>query len=290
MDKVLSNDGLLATKTRVFATNSIHALKFSDSIVMLQNGCITERGTYNDLIASSSQSQLKQLIEEFGRQHSDINESTEVSDASSLSKISSPDSESDPDTSFPQDDNDQGLMTSEQGWVIKSKMTKRRSFRQASMESLKETFRARKPKPKADRILQSTSSTPLTSSGSASPRTESSQSTVLEPSQIELGTAKPKRTEKTEEKAMQGRVKFTVYAKYIQACGVVAVIFTVSVVIISSADGVATKFWLKHWSEHNSKAGGNTDAFTICRYILLSALFLRFWESPERLLLKYFVV
>jgi ABC-type multidrug transport system fused ATPase/permease subunit len=51
IDNVLGPKGLLKTKTRILATNSIPVLVESDYICMLKEGEITERGTYRQLLA-----------------------------------------------------------------------------------------------------------------------------------------------------------------------------------------------------------------------------------------------
>jgi ATP-binding cassette subfamily C (CFTR/MRP) protein 1 len=51
IDNVLGPKGLLRSKTRILATNSIPVLPQSDFICMLQNGEIVEKGTYRQLMA-----------------------------------------------------------------------------------------------------------------------------------------------------------------------------------------------------------------------------------------------
>jgi ABC-type multidrug transport system ATPase subunit len=51
IDNVLGPKGLLSSKTRILATNSIPVLLQSDLICMLQNGEIIEKGTYRQLMA-----------------------------------------------------------------------------------------------------------------------------------------------------------------------------------------------------------------------------------------------
>lgn len=51
IDNVLGPNGLLKTKTRILATNSIPVLLESDYICMLRDGEVVEKGTYNQLMA-----------------------------------------------------------------------------------------------------------------------------------------------------------------------------------------------------------------------------------------------
>ena len=51
IDNVLGPKGLLSTKTRVLATNSVPVLNESDYICLLKDGEIAEKGTYRQLVA-----------------------------------------------------------------------------------------------------------------------------------------------------------------------------------------------------------------------------------------------
>lgn len=51
IDEVLGPNGLLSSKTRILATNSIPVLMEADYICLLRDGKILERGTYNQLMA-----------------------------------------------------------------------------------------------------------------------------------------------------------------------------------------------------------------------------------------------
>ncbi|ODH26599.1 hypothetical protein ACO22_04525 [Paracoccidioides brasiliensis] len=51
INRVLGRNGILSTKTRILATNSIPVLKEADFIALLRNGTIIEKGTYEQLLA-----------------------------------------------------------------------------------------------------------------------------------------------------------------------------------------------------------------------------------------------
>ncbi|KAF2841494.1 multidrug resistance-associated protein 1 [Patellaria atrata CBS 101060] len=51
IEHVLGSSGLLAGKTRILATNSIPVLMEANFVVLLREGCILERGTYQQLMA-----------------------------------------------------------------------------------------------------------------------------------------------------------------------------------------------------------------------------------------------
>ena len=51
-DNVLGRNGLLRTKTRILVTNSISILPFVDRIVVLQDGLVSESGSYKELLGA----------------------------------------------------------------------------------------------------------------------------------------------------------------------------------------------------------------------------------------------
>ncbi|KAK9461507.1 P-loop containing nucleoside triphosphate hydrolase protein [Lipomyces oligophaga] len=65
IDHVLGPDGLLATKTRILATNAIPVLSQASNITMIRNGEIIEQGAFADVMAA--QSEIYKLIKEFGK-------------------------------------------------------------------------------------------------------------------------------------------------------------------------------------------------------------------------------
>ncbi|QRV79190.1 ABC transporter transmembrane region [Ceratobasidium sp. AG-Ba] len=56
--------GPLADKTRVLVTHQLHVLPYVDEVIYMDNGKITERGTYEDLVAAGGQ--FSQLVAEYG--------------------------------------------------------------------------------------------------------------------------------------------------------------------------------------------------------------------------------
>jgi ATP-binding cassette subfamily C (CFTR/MRP) protein 1 len=69
IDNVLGDSGLLASKTKVLATNSISVLSHADSIMMLSAGKIVETGKYVDVMAAKGP--IFKLLNEFGRKKQD---------------------------------------------------------------------------------------------------------------------------------------------------------------------------------------------------------------------------
>ena len=97
IDNVLGSKGLLAGKTRILATNSIPVLMEAHFIVLLRDGRILERGTYQQLIAMKGE--IAQLIRTASSEDQQSDTSEEASKASG-----SPSSES--ETVYGMDDPD----------------------------------------------------------------------------------------------------------------------------------------------------------------------------------------
>ncbi|KAK9326402.1 P-loop containing nucleoside triphosphate hydrolase protein [Lipomyces orientalis] len=65
IDNVLGPNGLLASRTRILATNAITVLSQASNIVMLRDGEIIEQGTYEEVMTSKAE--IYNLIKEFGK-------------------------------------------------------------------------------------------------------------------------------------------------------------------------------------------------------------------------------
>lgn len=245
MDKVLSSEGILGTKTRIFATNSIHALQCADTIVLLKDGHITQTGTFSDIMnPNAPDSDIKNLINEFGRHSDDDALQSFETIVTPLEEYDEADENSNSHEDDEVEDNEH-IPRHMRFQASHRRTHSSHTLRRASLETLDDSFKGKGDKNKLP-----------PSSHSPSPA-----STIVETMPLLAPPVKnlPKRTGKTEEKAEQGHVKWQVYKNYIQACNIKAVIITVAVVIISSLDSVTTKFWLKHWSERNSEEGGNVN-------------------------------
>lgn len=83
VEHVLGPNGLLHSKTRILATNKISVLSAADSITLLENGEITQQGTYADC-RKDEESALGKLLKEFGRKESK-NDDTITSSSSAVS-------------------------------------------------------------------------------------------------------------------------------------------------------------------------------------------------------------
>ncbi|SCU90191.1 LADA_0F02432g1_1 [Lachancea dasiensis] len=66
IEHVLGSTGLLSTKVKVLATNKISVLSIADSITLLENGEITQQGSYHD-VTSDNSSALSKIIASYGK-------------------------------------------------------------------------------------------------------------------------------------------------------------------------------------------------------------------------------
>ncbi|KAK9257215.1 P-loop containing nucleoside triphosphate hydrolase protein [Lipomyces tetrasporus] len=81
IDNVLGPNGLLATKTKIMATNAIAVLALADSITMLRDGGIVESGLYSEIMTRKD-SEIYKLVDEFGthRDQEEVLEETDKTD------------------------------------------------------------------------------------------------------------------------------------------------------------------------------------------------------------------
>ncbi|RFU26420.1 hypothetical protein B7463_g9901, partial [Scytalidium lignicola] len=81
IDNVLGPHGLLSSKTRILATNSIPVLMEADYILLLRNERILERGTYNQLMAMKGE--VASLIKTASNQDQSVDDEAESSSSGS---------------------------------------------------------------------------------------------------------------------------------------------------------------------------------------------------------------
>ncbi|KAG4434234.1 hypothetical protein IFR05_010276 [Cadophora sp. M221] len=90
IENVLGPNGLLSGKTRVLATNSIPVLMEADFICLIREGRITERGTYNQVMAMKGD--IATLIKtNSNNQDSSTESETTSSDSSTIIDVEQPD-------------------------------------------------------------------------------------------------------------------------------------------------------------------------------------------------------
>lgn len=86
IDHVIGPRGLLKSKCKILATNSIGVLSIADNLHMIKDGKLVEQGTYDDIM-KQEKSQLRQLIRDFGKKRDGAaTPLTESSSTTSLKK------------------------------------------------------------------------------------------------------------------------------------------------------------------------------------------------------------
>lgn len=85
IDHVIGPNGLLKSKCKILATNSIGVLSIADNLHMVSNGSLIEQGTYDDIM-KQEKSQLRQLIRDYGKKKEDTSASGLSTSLSSKAK------------------------------------------------------------------------------------------------------------------------------------------------------------------------------------------------------------
>lgn len=203
IENVLGDTGLLATKTRLLATNSIPVLSHANSISMFSNGTIVESGSYQEVMATKLG--IYNLLKEFGKKSS--SNSNEGSDNESSATAVDPRNDTALFEEVPTPLNDES----------------RKILRRASNHTLRRASTASFAKPKVE------------------------------------DDEHQRITEQKREHLEQGKVQWTVYKEYAKACNPWALGVYFFFLVCYSGLSVSSGFWLKHWSEHNSKTGSNEN-------------------------------
>jgi ATP-binding cassette subfamily C (CFTR/MRP) protein 1 len=218
IDNVLGSSGLLASKTRILATNSITVLKESDIILMIAGGKILERGTYDQLVAMKGE--VANILK--AAESSEDSPSNSPLSASTASEETMYVDDSEDETNAPEASEEQV----------------------AELEPIRSRASGQPPRRMSTATLRRAST--------ASHRNPRSAKGDDEAAPLRTGQGKQERVE-------QGKVKWSVYGAYAASANVIAVIIYVTVLIAAQAGQIGSSIWLKHWSEANSKRGGNFD-------------------------------
>ncbi|KAF2669154.1 multidrug resistance-associated protein 1 [Microthyrium microscopicum] len=214
---VLGAKGLLGGKTRILATNSIPILQEADFVVLIREGKILERGSYEQLMAMKGE--IASLIK---TSSSDDSPSNSPLSASTASEDTMYVNDEDSETEDAIEDESQGD-TLAQLEPIRS-TTESHPARRSSMATLRRasTASARGPRGKA--------------------------------LDEEQGGAK---SVQNKERSEQGKVKWSVYTAYASSANSVAVAIWFLMLVAAQTAQIGSSVWLKHWSEVNSDRGGN---------------------------------
>ncbi|KAK3990185.1 hypothetical protein QBC44DRAFT_395116 [Cladorrhinum sp. PSN332] len=226
INNVLGPKGLLASKTRILATNSIPVLVESDYICMLKEGEVAEKGTYRQLMAMKGL--VFDLMKTYGQ-----NESNGTS----------------PDSSPEGSDSETSTVIDAEGSSSQEK---------EDVEEAQEgfsTLQAIRPGPGSSSL-----SAPKPRTGSMNTLRRASAASFNGPRGKLSDEENPSsRTKQAKEFSEQGKVKWSVYGEYAKTANLLAVIIYIVTLVAAQSAGIGGNFWLKKWTDHNTKVGGNTD-------------------------------
>ena len=246
---VLGSKGLLASKTRILATNSIPVLEDASYLTYLRDGSIIEHGTYEQLLATKG-SEVANLVKSTGNSSTGTSTPSDAPTTSDESKtmvnqpLDGADDDADPDESALEEAEESlgplepltpGPLT---GTSDAERRVSTHSLRRASTASF------RGPR---GRALDDEGAVGTAGAGDG-----------------EL------RTKQAKEFSEQGKVRWSVYVEYAKASNVAAVALYLLAMLGSQTTSVGSNVWLKEWAESNVATGGNAE---VGRYIGIYAAF-----------------
>ncbi|KAK1333553.1 LOW QUALITY PROTEIN: hypothetical protein QTO34_005938 [Cnephaeus nilssonii] len=203
-DKVLGPNGLLKSKTRFLVTHSIHFLPQVDEIVVLENGTISEKGSYRALLAKKGlfAKNLKTFVKQAGPEgEATVNEDSGEEDDYGLM------------TSVEEVPQDVAPLTMNRENSLHRTLSRRSRSSSRRLKTLKNSLRTQ---------------------------------TVNTPKEEKELVKGQKLIEK--EFIQTGKVKFSIYLKYLQAVGWCSIFFIVFAYITSFVALIGSNLWLSVWT------------------------------------------
>ncbi|XP_054584878.1 ATP-binding cassette sub-family C member 2 [Eptesicus fuscus] len=203
-DKVLGPNGLLKSKTRFLVTHSIHFLPQVDEIVVLENGTISEKGSYRALLAKKGlfAKNLKTFVKQTGPEgEATVNEDSGEEDDYGLM------------TSVEEVPQDVAPLTMNRENSLHRTLSRRSRSSSRRLKTLKNSLRTQ---------------------------------TVNTPKEEKELVKGQKLIEK--EFIQTGKVKFSIYLKYLQAVGWCSIFFIVFAYVTSFVALIGSNLWLSVWT------------------------------------------
>ncbi|KAL8676645.1 MAG: hypothetical protein Q9186_006856 [Xanthomendoza sp. 1 TL-2023] len=221
IDQVFGPRGLLASKTRILATNSIPVLLEADFITLLRDGRVFEKGTYDQLMAMRGE--VSNLIK---TANNEADESPSPSEESSSKTASSPESEASTTVIGTGNGEEEDLYEFQEGIgeLAPIRASGGGTGRKTSFNSLRRASTASFAGPQGKQ-----------------PDEEGAK------------------TKQSKEVGEQGKVRWDVYGEYAKTSNLFAVAIYMTVLIAAQTGQIGGSLWLKTWSEVNSRVGGNPE-------------------------------
>ncbi|KAL8907376.1 MAG: hypothetical protein Q9207_001426 [Kuettlingeria erythrocarpa] len=225
INHVLGPKGLLASKTRILATNSIPVLLEADSITLLRDGRILEKGTYDQLVAMRGEvaNLIKTANKEEEEEEEEEEEGSPSEDSSKVtSTLHSEDSTTVVGIGIEEEDGDEvqeGI-----GELAPIRANGGGTGRKSSFNTLR----------------------PASTASFKGP-------------QGKLMDDEEGRAKQNKEVGEQGKVRWDVYGEYAKTSNLFAVAVYLIVLIGAQTASIGGSLWLKHWSEVNQQYGNNPE-------------------------------
>ena len=225
IDNVFGPKGLLASKTRVLATNSIPVLLEADFVVLLRDSKIIEKGTYEQLIAMKGE--VANLVRTANNEDA-LEETPSPSVDESRDSTTTSSSSEDSKTVF--------------GTGTGSDVEQEKDEVQEGLTQL----------------------APIRANGSAGRKSSNNTLRRASTASFKGPRGKVVdeegdgvKSKQSKEFSEQGKVKWDVYGEYAKTSNVIAVGIYLTTLIAAQTAQIGGSLWLKQWSEVNQKYGGN---------------------------------
>ncbi|MCJ1258553.1 hypothetical protein MMC24_006386 [Lignoscripta atroalba] len=221
IENVFGPNGLLASKTRILATNSIPVLIEADFIALLRDGRVLERGTYDQLMAMRGE--IASLIKTANNEEQETPSPSEEESKDSRSSLSD-----DSQTVY-----GTGLASDEE------------------IEEMQEGCTTLAPiRPGGGNVRKNSMGT-LRRASTASFRGPQGKMIDEEGEGV--------KSKQSKEFSEQGKVKWDVYGEYAKASNLIAVGIYLLTLAGAQTAQIGGSLWLKRWSEVNQEYGGNPE-------------------------------
>ncbi|XP_028915134.1 canalicular multispecific organic anion transporter 1 [Ornithorhynchus anatinus] len=208
-NKVLGPNGLLKNKTRLLVTHSINFLPFVDEIVVLTNGTVSEKGSYETLLANGGA--FAQILSTYSKHDSSEGEITVDVGANSE-----------------EEDDDGAIPTAEEVpyEVVTLALKREGSFhRRLSRSSRIGSSRLRKS-------LRSTLKAGELGAGQTGPKELVKGQELIKKEAMEIG-----------------KVKFSLFLKYLRSVGWNLIFFIVLIYVANAVAFIGSNLWLSVWTQ-----------------------------------------
>ncbi|KAK7428905.1 ATP-binding cassette glutathione S-conjugate transporter ycf1 [Neonectria magnoliae] len=217
IDNVLGPRGLLASKTRILATNAIAVLRGASFVTMLKDGEIIEKGTYKQLVAMKGL--VNDILKTAGHDSGSNSDSEPTSSASS----------------------------SKAATIIELD----------SSQAKEEMEEAQERVPEMAPIKTGPSAKPRSSSMATLRRASTATFQGPRGKFTDEEVAGNSKTKQSKEFVEQGKVKWSVYWEYAKENNIYAVGLYLLMLLAAQTANIGSSVWLKEWADRNQKLNSN---------------------------------